>query len=590
MATQDALIIDSTTGKFRRIASGDDLRDHLYKPGLAGGQAATGGTAAGDSLTFNASAAAGGGLVEFNHPIRSNYSEGNTTPAEQTGFGIWEPTFTTAGPYIGQMFRNDATITYTNAFYIYASVLDRSEHISNAATGFQAFTLFNALPTIRNGTSSDLVQMLVLNDGGTHSRITSGTSTAIQHISVNSAPTIRATVAGATMSWLTGACGMVFAPRYETATASSTVNMSTLAAFAAHPPAVALFSLGVGTNNATNYYGLWMLPNTFAYSGQAAAVFNEMGPAANKYCILNTGGAQSDFGSGTVTGTGQRFFAADLVGCTFGASNDCNIGWGGAGFFFLGFSAGGDQFRFSGGTNSNTIQSANFGGSGSELRLGFEAFHIGSVGAVGNQFMNVAAPAMSTSVAGEWATVNLSYSGNLTIDDAMTALHSWNINPISITSGTGSISGPITTLNVGGMTTSGVGTNETMGIRATGRTQQRGAVQFPPIAPSNLSGSVTGWNGLITATNSNSGRYWARITCDAATTLHGIDATEAQDGDTYEITNVGANSLTVANQSVTETTAANRIILGAFGGTLGVDETIVIRYDTTTARWRVTGD
>ena len=76
--------------------------------------------------------------------------------------------------------------------------------------------------------------------------------------------------------------------------------------------------------------------------------------------------------------------------------------------------------------------------------------------------------------------------------------------------------------------------------------------------------------------------------CDASTNLRGIDSTAAQDGDTYELTNVGSNALTIVNQDANPA-AADRIILGAHSGTLAVDETVAIRYDSTTARWRVVG-
>jgi hypothetical protein len=83
-------------------------------------------------------------------------------------------------------------------------------------------------------------------------------------------------------------------------------------------------------------------------------------------------------------------------------------------------------------------------------------------------------------------------------------------------------------------------------------------------------------------------RHWARISGNVVTSvLTGIVTTVIQDGDSFELTNVSANAINITHQDIASA-AANRII-SPTGATyiLGVDETVLIRYDATTARWRL---
>jgi hypothetical protein len=73
-----------------------------------------------------------------------------------------------------------------------------------------------------------------------------------------------------------------------------------------------------------------------------------------------------------------------------------------------------------------------------------------------------------------------------------------------------------------------------------------------------------------------------RLSADAARTLTGLTC-----GSKFiVISNVGANDLILANQSASST-AANRIITGSGADfTVAADQTILLYYDSTTARWR----
>ncbi len=147
------------------------------------------------------------------------------------------------------------------------------------------------------------------------------------------------------------------------------------------------------------------------------------------------------------------------------------------------------------------------------------------------------------------------------------------------------------TFVVGGMTTSnpGITVTERSAFRVTGRSKLRGSVQYPPITPATLAaGDNDDWAGLLTASPNNNGRYWARVTGNATpSVITGIDATAVQDGDTYEISNVGTEAFLLANEN-TGSIAANRLVTQESGGhVVESGGTGIVRYDSTDARWRV---
>jgi hypothetical protein len=124
-----------------------------------------------------------------------------------------------------------------------------------------------------------------------------------------------------------------------------------------------------------------------------------------------------------------------------------------------------------------------------------------------------------------------------------------------------------------------------------GRIRVRGAMEYPPITPAALgAGNTNDWTGLLTDAVSASMRHWARVSGNAVTSvLTGIDTTVVEDGDTFELTNVSANAIEISHQDVASA-AANRIITPtAVTYVLAADETVIVRYDTTTARWRLLG-
>lgn len=497
---------------------------------------------------------------------------------------VMSDTFTTGAPFIGGGILSDGTITYDNSFFIWALLQESKAYEAAVGPGFAAFTLFNALASIRNSGNFDLVQALILNAGVTHQRVTSGTSIAAQNIGLSFAGGLRTTVSGAVMNLTNGMEAVSFAPNFGTV-AGSSIGFGTLIGLHAKNPAPGLFQPSAGTETMTAYHGLLVDAIPFGGNVLKTALQSSIAPASNAYFVRNLGGAQSNFGGGNLLNCGVVQNLGDGIG--FSSS------WGAAGGDVTGYWDGsrwvlnpgiGDDFRITQGVGFTSFDG---GAAVHELRQDFEGFNLGP-GSRGNQFINTAMPAQSTGVAGEWATVNLSYAGNVTFDAAMSGVYSWNIGTLAFALGTGSVAGPIATLNVGPMVTSGVGSAETMGLRANGRTQFRGHRQMVPVNPANITTNQTAYNGGLTATQSNSQRPWWRTTNDAAVIIRGINSSGVQDGDTVDWTNIGGNALTFTNNDGAAA-AADRIRLGAFSGTLGVDETITLRYDGATAIWRVVG-
>lgn len=306
--------------------------------------------------------------------------------------------------------------------------------------------------------------------------------------------------------------------------------------------------------------------------------------------ITTLRGLNSAMSAGTFinhTGTAPAIFTAadfqfdaDGIGVEFGVGQDVLENWNGSAWELDPLV--GDDFRVEFRAGGHSLRSSDPTG---ELRVDYDSMVFGSNSVIGNQTVRWDAPGVTIMTAGEFVQYLLTQTGTVDANgNAMSRLDAWRVGSMSIALSGGSVT-EVTTLAAEAMTTSGLGGGETQALRVTGRSRLRGTVQLEPIAPANMTGTINAWAGLLTGSQNNGMRGWARITCDAATTLNGIDATAVQDGDTYDVTNVGANSLTVANQAGAAA-AADRIILGGHSGTLAVDETMTFRYDAT-ARWRV---
>lgn len=81
--------------------------------------------------------------------------------------------------------------------------------------------------------------------------------------------------------------------------------------------------------------------------------------------------------------------------------------------------------------------------------------------------------------------------------------------------------------------------------------------------------------------------YYIRLNTDAARTITGFAAPNAEYGREVVLVNVGSNDLLITNEDAAST-AANRVITGTGATvTLSANESAVMMYDTTSDRWRI---
>lgn len=563
----------------------DDHAQYLLLAGRAGGQSAIGGTGVGDELGLRGSSDAALGRVRVTSPLEVD----DVSAGDQVAIR-YRPTFTTGGGFIGGLISGTADVTYDSSLFIWALLAETTIYRATVAPGFAAFTLVNALPQIVNAANVNLVQALVLNVGVTHHRATSGTSTTTQTIGMSFSPQIRASVSGAVMTYTTGPTAVNVSPTYSTV-AGATVNFGTIRGLRCFAPAVALFQPGVGTENLTAYYGVDFENITFPTSGDKVVVRSAMTDAVDRFFLQNNGGARSDFGQGFILNTRLVQILTDSFGLSLGAAGgDMQILWDGASLRFDPLV--GDNllmdFAIVTGRDTYTWRANSFAGSETnytELRLGFDRFAFGQTGAVGNQVGVFVAPNRAVGVAGGWADFLLTQAGNLDINGfAMSDVSAWVINAISLDAlGGGSIS-DIATLRVGGMTTSLVGVDTTSALAITGRTVFRGSLNLLPVTAAELTADVNNYQAHLSG---NSQRAMVRVSSDASRTVTGFDKAISRNNDTIWITNVGSFDVVLGHQHA-GSSAANRMLSPTGANlTLGPDESALLWYDDTTARWRI---
>lgn len=515
--------------------------------GQGGTRRIAGGDLAGDELTLRGSLAADLGRISIGSPVTiEDVSDGDS-------FAIrWAPTFTTGGGFFGGLVQTAADVTYDNAVFIWTGWAESTVFRAQVGPGFAAFTGYNFAPRITNDANVDLVQALVFNAAPIHDRSTAGTSNVAQSTTISSGPQNRASVAGAVLNKTIGDNGLVHAPTFSTV-AGSTVNMGTSIGIDVAPWSVALFQPQGGIENATAAYGLRMRQNTFAISGEKAALRNEMTDAANRYMLLNPGGARSDFGGGNLFNCGFVQILSNARTLSLGASGgDVQIGWDGSAEVHDPIV--GDNLRIAYAAGSHTLSSSAFG-SGAQLRMGFNRFAWGQTGAIGNQIGIFVAPAFTVPVAGEWSDFLLSQAGNLNLGgNAMSNIDAWRINPRSITLAGGSLT-DIATLRINGMTTSGIGAAATSSLFCLGRGRFNGALSYGATAV-NLGANQNNWTGMGTGNSQ-------RNVVEVNPTIANVDITgiaTQRNGDELRILNVSAvNTISLLHQSGSSL-AGNRIV------------------------------
>ena len=489
----------------------------------------------------------------------------------------------TAPAFVGGGIQSLGTVTYAASTFIWALLQESKGYIANVGPGFAAFTLFNAIPFIRNGTNNALVQALVLNVGLSHQATGANAVTTAQTIGVSFSANTRALTARGTMTKTVGDIGFSFGPTHGTVL-GSTVNHGTLIGFRCLNPTVPLFQSGAGVETMTAYIGMEINAIPFGGNVTKRGIRSFLVAATNTRFIDGQGTAESDF-------RGNVNMLGDLVVMRFGASQDWQQGWAAGGFYFeQQLTGAGGQFRKSFPAAGRMLFDWSVA---TELNINAVRFSFGQSGAVGNQVGVFVANARTIGVAGEWADFLLTQAGSLTVGgNAMSRVSAWVINGISYASSSGSVT-EADTLTVGGFPTSSPGvtiTNRQSLNVIAGRSRFASIMQQVPISPATLAaGDTNDYAGLLTGSANNNMRGWARLSGDGGGTsaLTGIDSTSAQDGDVVFLTNVSANNITLRNQNA-GSAASNRIITGTGADyVLGPDEEVACRWDATTDRWRL---
>ena len=491
------------------------------------------------------------------------------------------------GAFVGGGIQSLGTITYTASTFIWALLQESKGYIANAGPAFAAFTLFNAIPFIRNGTNNALVQALCLNVGISHQSTGANAVTTVQTVGVSFSPNTRALSAGGSTTKTVGDTAVSVGPTFGTVGGSS-ISFGTITGLKMRNPAVALFQPSAGIESMTAYYGVDVDAIPFGGNVTKRGFRSNLAAATNTRAIECAGTAESDF-NGSINLTG------DLLAVRFGAdpNRDWQHGWAAGGFFFeQQISGAGGQLRKSFPAVGRMLYDWAVD---TELNINCAlGFSLGAqTGANGNQFGNFVTDARTIAVAGEWADFLLTQGGSLTVDgNSMSRVSAWVINGVSYANSTGTVTNA-DTLTVGGFPTSSPGvtiTNRHSLNVIGGRSRHASVMQFPPISPTALgSGDTDDWNGLLSGSVNNNMRHWARVTgnADNTSTITGIDSSETQTGDTYKLTNVGAGTITLNNEDA-GSLAANRIITpNGQNYSLTENKTIEIAYDTADSRWRI---
>jgi hypothetical protein len=348
-------------------------------------------------------------------------------------------TYTQTGAFVGGGIISDGTVTTgVSTTWIWALLQESKTYRMGISPNFAAFTLFNALGTINNAGNFNLVQIIWGNNGMIQERATAGTSTTPTNISMNHAPQLRTSIAGAVLTMTTGMTGLLFRPTWSTV-AGSTVNFGTLRGLWFQQPAVGLFQPTAGVENVTAMYAVDVAALGFGGNVPKAALRSNIAAASNAHFLLNDGNANSDHGA-------AHIYFDDNFGVAFGgvgtASFDSWISWNGAGgyhrtFFLTNASA----LRWSNPATNRFLFDNDGGSTTGEYNWNCARFSLGaSSGAVGNQVGNFVAGTRAVSVGGEWSDFLLTQAGNITINAAMGLVAGWTINAPSITLGTGTVS------------------------------------------------------------------------------------------------------------------------------------------------------
>lgn len=563
----------------------DDHVQYILLAGRAGGQAAFGGTAAGEELILRGTTNANLGQIRFRSPIDFD----DVTAANALNpYSIRDAsTSALTAAFIGGTFADQRTVTFTNAVTVYEVLRGAPNIQSLTSPAFAAFTLFQALPILRAGSTAGFnpLNPLVLNAGPVMQNEFTGTKTCATAAAINWAGQLRATVSGAVMN-VTDWTGLINNPSFSTV-AGSTINFGTIRAVHCQEPSVGLFQPSAGTEAMTAYYGLEY--DAMAFGGNVAkeVVRSSLAAATNAYFLRNLGGAQSDFGSGvahwndnTWAEFGGSLTTADILYGWFNAHEA--MVWSTA----LGLATN-PLFLAPGATNEWVFRH-NLAGT-QDIGIGFNvnAIVFGTTAPTPNSnnwFVQFSAPNQrQPQIGGEYADVLWTAGGSIDINGlGISNLDAFKINAVAYILNGGTVA-DVSTLHVAAMSSDGIATRS-HALRVQGRTRIDGHMNHnESTALAQLTANVT---QLVLPAN-NGMRHVYLLDADGAGpwTVRGV--LNVQTGDSFYIVNDGANAFLLGHQDGTAA-AADRIISPTGANlTLGPNEMAKLWYDSTVSRWRI---
>ncbi len=479
----------------------------------------------------------------------------------------WANTIPSSGAAVVGLLQVQNVITIDAGTFISSTVDDFSDLRWTATPGFAVQTLFFARPQFRSTSVGIAPSQSFIYAAQAQYHITgAGSITVPTYRALSFAPIIRVDNAGDEVH-LTNTVGVTLQPLFNTRNATAVADYGTIRGVHMFNASVVLFGLGIGSEIATNWIGLDVEALTgLVVSGVRAAVRSAIPSGASNFVILNTGGAQSDFGSGDI-------HLDDDTSIVFGNT----VAAPDAGIFFDG--------------THLTLDTQLSGPNASKVRVVHGLIVEADIFPV-SDFIRRAAS--TTLLLSSWRLTGLT-SGDMA-DGFGTALF-WSIeddaavrNNIAFQSAerAGADNTGLYRLRV---YTAGVANQiyEASGLTftVTARARVEGVLAVAPISPAQITTDEDDYQGQGSGTAM---RGVLRLSTDASRTITGIDATTvdfSEPDDMLWLINIGSFDLVLGHQDV-GSAAANRIISPTgVDLILGPDDSALLWYDGATLRWRI---
>jgi hypothetical protein len=563
----------------------DDHLQYLLLAGRAGGQIAFGGTLATETLQLRGSTNADLGLIDCAGPM---VFTGNFLAASpQLAMIEHQAIVPSTGGAVAGLILNAPELHIDNSLFIWYALSDTGFYYQEVAAGFAVQTLFLAQPRYVANTAgiappnafTFAAQAIMRGEG-------CGIVTTGSHLGMTFAPQLQPTVSGDNMT-VTDHIGISVAPIWSTVV-GTTANFGRLTGMKIAQPVRGLFQPTGGVETMTEVRGLDFLNMTFAGGIPRSVIYNQMVGGLNNRLIRNVGGAESDFGTGSIHLNDNSYVK---LGNTV-ASPDVIIGWASAEsklVFSSFFGTGGAPLYLQGTAADEWIFSQHSLGT-IDIGVGFNvnAIVFGTTLPTPNSnnwFVQFAAPSgRQVQIGGEYSDVLWTAGGFIDVDgQAVSDLQAFKINSPAILLNGGSIQ-DISNLFVSAMPS--FGAPRTQALRVLGRARIDGVMNNGSREPAQITANQ---NDYQLGQNNNQ-RAVNLLDTDDDYNITGIDSSFgfAQTGDRIYIYNNGAFDITLTHQDAASL-AANRFICPeSLPYVIHPQRGIWLWYDDTgTARWRV---